>query len=167
MKNNFYCDPATGKTHVERRSGVDRRSPKLSKLLVGRFSRRKSGGRRKSDRGGYVDIYDSRTWSIASAILILSLIDALLTRMLLRAGVASELNPVMNAVLNRSGMAAFFAVKATMTVIPLSIIVLHKEWALGRYAAMLCLLSYVLVFLYHLYLIFGYQRLDDLLRNVI
>ena len=167
MDNKSYCDPETGKVLAERRSGVDRRVPKISMLFASRYRRRKSAGRREADHGGYVDIYDSRTWSITAAILILSLIDALLTRMLLRACVASELNPILNAVLQHGGVAAFFGVKAMLTIIPLSIIVLHKEWALGRYAALLCLLSYVLVSLYHLYLIFGYQRLDKLLRSVI
>ncbi len=167
MEKNSYYDPATGKVIADRRSGVDRRVFKFRLSPVSRYRRRKKAGRRATDKAGYVDIYDFRTWTISGAILFLSLTDAMLTRMLLSAGVASELNPVLDAVINHAGMGAFFGVKAMLTIIPLSIIVLHKEWALARYAALLCLLSYILVSLYHLYLIFGHHRLEHLLRNLI
>jgi hypothetical protein len=102
-----------------------------------------------------VDIYDLRTWSITIAVLLLSMMDALLTGFHVRRGFATELNPIMNAVLIKGGLPTFFLVKATMTIVPMAILMLHKEWTLGRYAARLCLCSYIVVSLYHLYLVFA------------
>jgi hypothetical protein len=113
-----------------------------------------------------VDTYDFRTWSIAVSILALSLMDATLTGLHLLKGSARELNPIMNVVLNYGGMPAFFGVKAIMTIVPVAIIMLHKEWALGRYAARLCLWSYILLSLYHMYLIFGAQKLTWILHRI-
>jgi hypothetical protein len=117
--------------------------------------RRKSAGRRKTDSGGYVDIYDLRTWTVTIAVLLLSMMDALLTGFHVYHGSVTELNPVMNAVLRQGGLPAFFILKAMMTVIPMAILMLHKEWVLGRYAARLCLCCYIVVSLYHFYLIFA------------
>jgi len=44
-------------------------------------------------------------------------------------------------------------VKAMLTALPLAVIILHKNWALGRRAARMCLWSYILVSLYHIYLV--------------
>jgi hypothetical protein len=166
-KNYFYSDPATEKVCVERRSGVDRRSRGIILSLCGiKHRRRKTKGRRQTDRGGYVDIYDFRTWGIALSILALSLMDATLTGLHLLKGSARELNPIMNAVLNYGGIPAFFGVKAIMTILPVAIIMLHKEWALGRYAARLCLWSYIILSLYHIYLIFGVQKLTWVLCRI-
>jgi hypothetical protein len=169
MGNNFfYSDPATEKAGVERRSGVDRRSRGIILSLFSiKHRRRKSKGRRQTDRGGYVDTYDFRTWGIALSILALSLIDATLTGLHLLKGSARELNPIMNAVLNYGGMPAFFGVKAIMTILPVAIIMLHKEWALGRYAARVCLWSYIILSLYHMYLIFGAQKLTVILHRIV
>jgi hypothetical protein len=155
MEKKFYHNPATGKILPERRSGVTRRAPSaISSIFSSRHRRRKSKGRRKTDRGAYVDIYDSRSWCIAIAVLILSCLDALLTGMHMIRGSAREMNPVMDAVINHGGLPAFFGVKAAMTVFPIAIIFIHKEWALGRFAARLCLWAYVLLTLYHMYLIY-------------
>jgi hypothetical protein len=159
-KRYFYSDPETGRLLVERRSGIDRRNRGIILALFNiKYRRRRSKGRRKTDKGGYVDTYDIRTWGVAISILTLSLMDAILTGLHLHRGSARELNPIMNAVLNRGGIPAFFGVKAMMTILPVAIIVLHKEWALGRYAARLCLWSYIILSIYHLYLIFCAQKL--------
>jgi hypothetical protein len=160
MKKYFYRDPLNGRILADRRSGIDRRN---GATVPGFFRlgprRRKRAGRRVTDLGGYVDSYDSRTWGIAIAVLLLSLMDALLTGLHLHRGSARELNPIMNAVLNRGGLGTFFGVKVAMTVFPMAIILLHKEWALGRYAARLCLWAYIMLSIYHLYLAFGLQKL--------
>ncbi len=88
-------------------------------------------------------------------MLLLSLADALLTGFHVLRGSATELNPIMKAVLTKGGLTAFFLAKAMMTIIPMTILMLHKEWTLGRYAARLCLWCYILVSLYHMYLIFA------------
>jgi hypothetical protein len=169
MENKyFYLDPATKKVCVERRIGAERRSQGIIlSLFIIKHRRRKSKGRRQTDRGGYVDTYDIRTWGIALSILALSLIDATLTGIHLLKGSARELNPIMNAVINYGGIPAFFGVKAIMTILPVAIIMLHKEWALGRYAARLCLWSYIILSFYHLFLIFGAPKLTAILHRVV
>ena len=71
------------------------------------------------------------------------------------AGKVKEANPLMDATIAHGGLYTFFSVKALMTALPLAIIILHKEWILARYAARLCLLSYVLISCYHIYLAFA------------
>lgn len=155
--NNLYRNPKTEKTAVDRRSGRDRRD-RISIFPLSHFRplRRKKGGRRETDTG-YVDIYDFRTWLVAVSVLLLSLMDALLTQQHLLHGSARELNPIMNAVIRAGGMPAFYGTKGVVTVIAVLIIMLHKEWALGRLAARICLWAYILLSVYHLYLVFVLQ----------
>lgn len=155
-------NPCTGSRIADRRSGVERRKRSLLAALFQRGPRRRrSAGRRSTDRGGYVDIYDWRTWAIAVSVVLLSLLDGLLTGLHILRGSASELNPVMAGVLRLGGVVPFFGLKALMTVLPMAIIVLHKEWVLGRYAARLCLWSYILVSLYHFYLIMALRAFGN------
>jgi hypothetical protein len=154
MKNRFYRDPKTGNTQPERRSGIERRSPsRMSSVFINSFRRRKSKGRRTTDKGAYIDVYDSRSWFIAIAVIIMSCLDALLTGFHLTKGTARELNPLMESVISRGGLSAFFMVKAAMTIFPVAVILVHKEWAFGRFAARLCLWAYLVLCLYHVYLI--------------
>ncbi len=154
MNKGFYRNPATGEMLAERRSGTDRRGvTSFRELLASRQRRRKSRGRRKTDRGAYVDIYDARTWCVVAAILLLSLLDALITGFHLIRGSARELNPILNAVLQSGGLVAFFSAKAAMTVIPVFIILIHKEWRLARYAARIVLWAYILLAIYHIFLL--------------
>jgi hypothetical protein len=156
MRNTSYRDPLTGKILAERRSGLDRRIPaSFSAFITSRQRRRKSRGRRKTDPGAYVDIYGSRAWSVIIAILILSFMDALLTGLHMAKGSARELNPILGAILTYGGLPAFFSFKAAMTIIPIAVIMIHKEWTLGKYAVRLCFWAYILLSIYHLYLIFG------------
>lgn len=137
---------------VERRSGIVRRRRGLP-LLFSSPRRRRSKGRRKTDEADYVDIYDFRTWAVTISILVLSLIDALLTWFQISQGRASEANPLMYAVIRWGGAYPFFGVKIAMTAFPLAILMLHKEWRLARFAARICLWSYILIALYHFYLV--------------
>jgi hypothetical protein len=154
MEKRFYNDPDSGKTVAERRSGIDRRS---MTSFLGLFSdkprRRRSRGRRKADRGAYVDIYGFRAWSLAIAVLILSFLDAVLTRLHLVSGYAEELNPFMKTLIDEGGMPVFFTVKGAMTLFPIAIIIIHKEWTFGRFAARLCLWAYIILSLYHIILL--------------
>lgn len=159
MKNSFYRDPTTGAILPERRSGKTRREPApLSSIFSSPHRRRKSKGRRRSDRGAYVDIYDSRSWGVAIAVLLLSLLDAVLTAIHLLQGSATEVNPIMNAIIVHGGLPAFFCAKAAMTIFPMAIIFIHKEWTLGRLAARLCLIAYCLLTAYHTYLMYLCSR---------
>lgn len=122
------------------------------------FRRRQSKGRRKSDPGGYVDIYDRGSWIVALTVMALSFIDAILTVHQIERGIAREANPIMNVVLAWGGTYAFFSLKAAMTSFALAIIIIHKEWALARYMARLCLGCYILILIYHMYLVHASTR---------
>jgi len=159
MKNNLYRDPNTDQITVDRRSGQDRRD-RVSIFPLSYFGplRRKKGGRRETDTG-YVDVYDLRTWFMAVSVILLSLMDALLTQQHLIQGSARELNPIMDAAIEIGGMPAFFGVKGFLTIVAVSIIMLHKEWRMGKIAARICLWAYILLSLYHLYLVIIVQKL--------
>jgi hypothetical protein len=80
--------------------------------------------------------------------------DALLTGLHVIRASAQELNPILKAILDYGGLPAFFCAKAAMTILPVSIILVHKEWTLARYAARLILWVYIVLALYHIYLLF-------------
>lgn len=88
--------------------------------------------------------------------MVMSFLDAILTVVQIQRGAVREANPVMSLTLTWGGIYAFFCLKALMTAVALAIIIVHKEWALARYVARVCLWFYVLIMFYHLYLISGY-----------
>ena len=137
---------------VERRTKVNGRRHTLP-LLFGGPRRRRSKGRRKTDEVGYVDIYDHRNWTVAISILALSLLDALMTCRHILSAKGSEANPIMDAIIRWGGFPPFIGFKAAMTAFPLAILMLHKEWRLAKFAARICLWSYILIALYHFYLV--------------
>jgi hypothetical protein len=95
--------------------------------------------------------------------MALSALDAILTGLQLSRGQIQEANPLMAGVIQWGGIYLFFSIKAAMTAFPLAIIILHKEWLLGRFAARLCLWCYILVSFYHLWLVFGAPALSTAL----
>jgi hypothetical protein len=139
----------------DRRFGPNRRNHNFWQALFSRNRRRKNTGRRDQDSIGYVDFYDGRTWALAFSLFTLSILDAIFTAIEISAGKAREANPLMNLTLGRGGLIAFFGIKAALTAFPLAILVMHKEWKLARITARICLSSYVVIILYHLYLLFG------------
>jgi hypothetical protein len=154
MIHGPYRDSETGRILAERRSGGDRRAPRLFfSVFINSFRRRKSGGRRETDKGGYVDVYGWRTWIVLIGVLVLSAVDAVMTAIHVVRGTALEMNPIMAAIINHGGLPAFFGAKAAMTIFPMAVIVVHKEWPMGKLAARVCLWAYALLSLYHLYLI--------------
>jgi hypothetical protein len=157
METSSSKSDVIGGASADRRSSLDRRLPAPFPPQFSSFRRRHSGGRRKTDFGGYVDIYDRRSWAIALAVLGLSCADAVLTVLQIEKGVVQEANPLMNVVLAWGGAYAFFSLKAAMTAFALAIIILHKEWALARRMARLCLFCYVLILIYHMYLVSNYR----------
>jgi hypothetical protein len=146
--------PATlGDTLQDKRMGEDRRRKPTFPPPSSIYRRRKSSGRRQTDPPRYVDVYDAGSWGVAMSILLLSALDAILTGLQIRTGFFREANPLMNAVLAYGGVHSFVSIKLAMTAMPLAIIILHKEWTVARFAARLCLWAYILLTLYHLYLI--------------
>ena len=156
------ANPENTHPTVERRSGLDRRRVATFPPHFSGHRRRRSKGRRGTDGGGYVDCYDSWSWGVALSVMILSLTDAVLTGLQLHGGRIREANPIMRAVIHLGGIYSFISLKAAMTALPLAIIILHKEWTLARYAARLCLWSYILVLMYHLYLLVEHNSLPGL-----
>ncbi len=154
------ADSMSASTPVERRSGKDRRERTSFPPHFSGYRRRRSRGRRRSDRGAYVDQYDLGSWGIALSVLILSLMDAVLTGIQIQFGEVQEANPIMSAVIQLGGIYSFLSLKAAMTALPLAIIIVHKEWKLARYAARLCLWSYIVVLIYHAYLMVGHNSLS-------
>ena len=143
------------RTFVDRRcSETGRREPtSLRDIFALRPRRRRSRGRRGDDPGAYVDRYDARSWGIAIAVLVFSLVDTILTQFHLEMGTAEEANPVMRAILESGGYPAFYVAKIVMTVLPIIVILLHKEWTFGRYAARFCLWAYMLLTCWHAFLL--------------
>ena len=82
--------------HTEKRSGQDRRTHKFPKLKYLLFSGRRTKVRRKEDlhHTFYFDRYSSHLFAAIVAILLLSVLDALLTLHLIGKG-STEMNPVM------------------------------------------------------------------------
>jgi len=145
-------DPENGITD-KKRSGIDRRQPSTFPPQFSSHRRRRNKGRRKTDGGAYVDIYDRKNWGIALAVMGLSFLDAVLTIYQIERGSVREANPIMNMAIAWGGVYAFFSLKAVMTAFPLAIIILHKEWLLARYMARLCLWFYLAILIYHLFLV--------------
>jgi hypothetical protein len=149
----------------ERRRWLDRRRQAGVWSLFARTPRRRrSKGRRATDQGSYVDIYDARSWAWALSVLLLSLLDAVLTWHQIAGGWIEEANPFMKEILSRGGTSAFFSVKAGMTVFPLAIILVHKEWEISKFAVRICLWSYILVSIYHLFLLWETGQVGRLLH---
>jgi hypothetical protein len=101
--------------HVDRRSGIDRRSngvPEVKSLFI---YRRRKEVRRKDDKSkvSYFDQYGSRIFLAIILILFLSIIDAFLTLFLIDHG-AKEINPIM-AYFLKFGPVTFMSVKYFLT----------------------------------------------------
>jgi hypothetical protein len=163
MQQPIAC--SSNSTAPERRTTPVRREPATFPPKFSSQRRRRSRGRRKTDHGAYVDIYDRGSWILALTVLGLSFLDAMLTVYQIRKGVAREANPIMSMAIAWGGVYAFFSLKAALTAFPLAIIILHKEWTLARHMARLCLCFYVLILLYHMLLISGIMGATTILRS--
>ena len=110
--------------YPEKRTGKDRRSGQFPKLKYLLFSGRRARARRKEDfhRTFYFDRYSSNLFAAIVAILLLSILDALLTLYLIDNG-STELNPVMSYFL-RYGPIVFMTAKYLLTCIGVVILLL-------------------------------------------
>jgi hypothetical protein len=98
-------------------------------------------------------VYGFRSWAAVLFILSLSFLDAILTALQIWSGKVEEANPLMSFTISRGGIITFFSIKAAMTALPLALLIVHKEWKIARFAVWACLSCYVVVLLYHVYLI--------------
>lgn len=121
------------RTHVERRSGLDRRKkPRL--LLKGLISRGSRLSTRRAEDRKKIVVFDYYRPSLFISILIvltLSLLDAFLTLILLSRG-AIELNPVMDYYLSH-GPTEFIIVKYGLTGSSVLLILLLNDVLKARY----------------------------------
>ncbi len=119
--------------HVEKRSGQDRRKQPLSSLKSMRFRGSRLSTRRAKDRKKIIvfDYYRPSLFIKIIIVLSLSLIDALLTLILLSRG-AIELNPVMDYYLGH-GPEEFVIVKYGLTTFSILLIVLFNDALKTRY----------------------------------
>ncbi len=120
-------------TGLERRSGKDRRQDQISTFKRLFSSGLRESMRRAEDRNCIV-VFDRYKPSLVVSIIIvltLSLLDALLTLILLSQG-AKELNPIMKFYLDY-GTHEFIYVKYGLTVLPMIIILFSKEALITRY----------------------------------
>ena len=120
-------------THVERRSGQERRKQPRSLLKSIFFRGSRLSTRRAEDRKKIIvfDRYHPSLFVKIIIVLSLSLLDALLTLILLSRG-AIELNPVMDYYLSY-GPEEFIIVKYALTVLSLLLIVLLNDVFKTRY----------------------------------
>jgi hypothetical protein len=116
-------------TEFDRRSGFDRRSATLAAYWHGaRFPRRRSGRRASDQQHAIIDWYSPRLLIPVMGILALSVLDALLTVVLMKHGVA-ELNPVMALFLPHS-LAWFALLKLALTGGGLCVLVVFNRMRL-------------------------------------
>jgi len=120
------ADRPQDRPQQERRSGVDRRGtngPKLRSLLLGG---RREEIRRRTDRQkwAYVDRYQQSLFGVIVIILFLSVVDAILTLLLIHHG-AMEINPIMAFYLGL-GPYPFLFVKYALTSAGLVVLVLFR-----------------------------------------
>jgi hypothetical protein len=146
--------------HAEKRCGKDRRTHQFPKLRYLLFSGRRAKVRRKGDLHStfYFDRYSSNLFAAIVAILLLSVLDALLTLYLIDQG-STELNPIMSYFL-KYGPFVFMGAKYLLTCLGVIILLLFRNVLRKRSTThSLHLFSYIIgaftsVIAWELYLIF-------------
>ena len=118
--------------HQERRSGKDRRRGAKAQFKYFLVNGRRELARREEDKIRYFffDRYNQRIFAAITAILMLSIFDALLTLILIARG-SSELNPVM-AYFLEYGPLPFIISKYLLTCIGVVILLIFKNVFLNK-----------------------------------
>jgi len=113
--------------YAEKRCGRDRRTHQFPKWRYLLFSGRRAQARRQEDlhRTFYFDHYSSNLFAAIVAILMLSVLDALLTLYLIDNG-STELNPVMSYFIEY-GPFVFMGAKYLLTCIGVIILLLFRN----------------------------------------
>jgi len=118
--------------NLDRRSGKDRRKLSQHSILKQFLSGHRAGARRHEDRTRifFVDRYGTTLFLSIVAILFLSLIDALLTLLLIEHG-AVEVNPLMAYYL-KIGPQVFITVKYLLTSLSVFILAVFSHLIFSR-----------------------------------
>jgi hypothetical protein len=111
----------------DKRRGIDRRTNNKARLKYLLFNGRRERFRRDEDKGKafIFDRYNQKLFFAITAILILSILDAVLTLVVIQRG-ASELNPVMAYFLEH-GTPTFIVAKYVLTSIGVLILLIFKN----------------------------------------
>jgi hypothetical protein len=152
--------PDSSLDQTNKRSGQDRRTRKFPKLKYLLFAGRRAEVRRKEDlqHTFYFDRYSSHLFAAIVAILLLSVLDALLTLHLIDKG-STEMNPVMSFFL-RFGPNVFMGAKYFLTCFGVVVLLLLRNVVRKRSVTHAHnLFSYIIgafatVIVWELYLIF-------------
>lgn len=133
------------------RTGVDRRkrpTPMFSRYTL--FGGRRAGERRADlpKEGMYVDQYDSTMLLMVLGIAIFNFFDCFFTLLQLGRG-ATELNPFVNALIEKSPYLFIFAKSLGIGII-LCFLCLHRNFRLARGTMVFAFVLYLALFLYHL-----------------
>jgi len=147
-------------TYVEKRSGEDRRIQQFPKWRYLLFSGKRAKARRKEDkhRTFYFDRYSSNLFAAIVAIIMLSVLDALLTLYLIDNG-STEVNPVMSYFIEH-GPFEFMMAKYFFTCAGVILLLLFRNVLLKRsithtqhlFSYIIC--AFATVIAWELYLIF-------------
>jgi len=108
---------------------------------------RRSRGRRRADRVGYVDRYSKRDVGLLFAIFLLNIADAFMTMRWLHRG-GREANPVMDFFLD-IGPVAFLAQKCLVVGFWLILLLVHKNFRFAKIGLYASLAVYACLLIVH------------------
>ena len=113
--------------HTDKRREIDRRTDNKARFKYLFFNGRRERSRRDDDMGKAIifDLYNQKLFLAITAILILSITDAVLTLVIIQRG-ARELNPVMAYFLEH-GTLTFIVAKYVLTSIGVLILLIFKN----------------------------------------
>jgi hypothetical protein len=139
---------------MDKRIQTDRRktpTPLLSRYTF--FYGRRSTFRRREDRlrGGYVDRYGHRLFTVLIGIVVLNIFDALFTHMILDGG-GTELNPVAGWAITLFGR-HFIVWKLAVIGCGLLVLCVHSEFRIAKAVIAMTVALYSGVVLYQVVLI--------------
>jgi hypothetical protein len=115
---------------LDRRSGIDRRTTTFAAFWHGARNPRRRAGRRATDHRAVIDWHSPRLLIPVFGTLCLSVLDAMLTVMLMKHG-AAELNPLMALFVPRN-LLLFTLVKIALTGGGLCVLVACSRMRLFR-----------------------------------
>jgi hypothetical protein len=141
--------------YVDRRSGVDRREAGTKVLSTYSLRGSRAAGRRAGERHNfYVDRYHTRDMAMATAILVLNILDAWFTLVYLGKG-GTEANPIAQYLMDQGW---FIFSKAIVVGFCVLFLTVHKTFRFVRPALFVLLAFYTGLLLYHIYLHWSLSR---------
>ncbi|MBI3771509.1 MAG: hypothetical protein HY272_02235 [Gammaproteobacteria bacterium] len=134
-----------GRPGIDRRSANDRRYQRMYRPVFTLRGQRAYFRRAEDAVNAYVDRYDWRWMMITFSIALLCCVDAAMTLNLISSGIATEVNPFMQLLIERDVM-LFITAKFVLTGLGLMILIAHKNFILFGRARVSHFLYFLLVF---------------------